>query len=133
MGRDAAQIRAASFRSKRLPKFLRYLEHNLERNDATVFVGDRVTYVDLAAFQVVEGLSYAFPRTFKKLHGEVPRLLDLHARIGDRPRIATYLESDRRYPFSDQGIFRKYPELDVAPTKKKPRPKAKRAKARTRR
>jgi len=98
-----------------------------------VFVGDRVTYVDLAAFQVVEGLSYAFPRTFKKLHGEVPRLLDLHARIGDRPRIATYLESDRRYPFSDQGIFRKYPELDVAPTKKKPRPKAKRAKARTRR
>lgn len=107
-----AKLRAASFRAKRLPKFLRYLEHNLERNHTGFLVGKRVTYVDLAAFQIVEGLGYAFPRAFRRHRAKVPRLLALHARIADRPRIAAYLSSERRYPFSEHGIFRHYPELD---------------------
>ena len=28
------------------------------------------------------------------------------------PRLATYLASSRRIPFNQQGIFRRYPELD---------------------
>ncbi|MGZ8388748.1 MAG: glutathione S-transferase, partial [Rhodoplanes sp.] len=36
----------------------------------------------------------------------------LHERVAARPRIAAYLSSDRRLPFSEEGIFRRYPELD---------------------
>jgi glutathione S-transferase len=43
-----------------------------------------------------------------------PRLLALHARIQDRPRIAAYLASPRRIAFNNEGIFRHYPELDAA-------------------
>jgi glutathione S-transferase len=109
-----AKLRAAAFRDKRLPKFLGYLEHNLERNGTGVLVGKGVSYVDLAAFQIVEGLTYAFPKTFAKLGKKLPKLKALHARVGKRPRLAAYLASDRRYPFNEHGIFRNYPELDAA-------------------
>jgi glutathione S-transferase len=41
-----------------------------------------------------------------------PRLVGLHQRVSERPRIAAYLASERRIPFNDRGIFRHYPELD---------------------
>ena len=105
-------LRAESFRTKRLPKFLGYLERNLARSETGVLVGKDVTYVDLAAFQVVEGLRYAFPRTFDQLSGEVARLIALHHRIAARPRVAAYLTSSRRLPFSQHDVFRHYAELD---------------------
>jgi glutathione S-transferase len=33
--------------------------------------------------------------------------------VRSRPRIAAYLASPRRLPFSEQGIFRHYRELDA--------------------
>jgi glutathione S-transferase len=111
--KDAAAQRAKSFRSARLPKFLRYIERNIERSGAGVLVGGDVTYVDLAAFQIVEGLTYAFPRAFTKQRQTVPRLLALRDRVAQRPRITTYLTSERRLPFNQQGIFRHYQELDA--------------------
>jgi glutathione S-transferase len=107
----AAHDRAAAFRRARIPKFLDYLERNLERN-GEVLVGSAISYVDLAAFQIVEGLSYAFPRAMAKASRSVPRLLALRDRVAQRPRLLRYLTSPRRLPFNDQGIFRHYPELD---------------------
>ncbi len=112
--KQPALLRAASFRAKRLPKFMRHLERHLERADSGVLIGKTETYVDLAAFQIVEGLRFAFPHAFEKLAGEWPRLVALHDRIAARPRIASYLASDRRLPFDAHGIFRAYPELDPA-------------------
>lgn len=109
----AAKQRAASFRSARLPKFLAYLEDNLERGGTGVLVGRKITYVDLAAFQIVEGLSYAFPRAFARRRRKVPGLLALRDRVAKRPRLAKYLASERRLPFNEYGIFRRYPELDA--------------------
>ncbi|HEX7843663.1 MAG TPA: glutathione S-transferase [Kofleriaceae bacterium] len=109
--KPAARERAAAFRRARLPKFLGYLERNLERNGDTL-VGSAVSYADLAAFQVVEGLSYAFPRAMARIRGDIPRLLALRDRVAQRPRLLRYLTSPRRLPFNDQGIFRHYPELD---------------------
>ena len=109
--KPAAHARAAAFRRARLPKFLGYLERNLERNGDTL-VGAAVSYVNLAAFQVVEGLSYAFPRTMARIRGDIPRLLALRDRVAQRPRLLHYLTSPRRLPFNEQGIFRHYPELD---------------------
>jgi glutathione S-transferase len=107
----AALERAAAFRRARIPKFLGYLERNLERN-GDVLVGSDVSYVDLAAFQVVEGLSYAFPRAMAKLSRSIPKLLGLRDRVAQRPRLLRYLTSPRRLAFNEQGIFRHYEELD---------------------
>jgi glutathione S-transferase len=108
----AARERAAGFRRARLPKFLGNLERNLERN-GEVLVGSAVSYADLAAFQVVEGLSYAFPRAMGRLREAIPRLLALRDRVAQRPRLLRYLTSPRRLSFNEQGIFRHYPELDA--------------------
>ena len=108
--RDAAKARAKVFRESRLPRFVHYLERILEANGEHL-VGHAVSYVDLAAMHVVDGLHYAFPKAFS--HVKAPRLRALHDRIAKRPRIAAYLASERRLPFNEQGIFRHYPELDA--------------------
>jgi glutathione S-transferase len=73
-----------------------------------------VSYADLSLFQVVQGLSYAFPRAMAALAKKYPRVAALGARIAERPRIKAYIASPRRIPFNEQGIFRHYPELDAA-------------------
>jgi len=107
-----ASLRATSFREARLPKFLRYLERNIDRSGHGVLVGKAITYVDLAAFQIVDGLVYAFPQAFAKQHKHARGLLALRDRVAQRPRITSYLVSDRRMPFSEDDIWRHYPELD---------------------
>src|SRR6185312_3417229 len=94
----AAKQRATGFRRSRLPKFVGWLESILEAN-GKVLVGRRVTYADLAAFQVVEGLDYAFPKAMKKQR--IPKLRALHDTIAKRPRLAKYLASERRLPFNE--------------------------------
>ncbi len=109
-----AAARARQFRTKRLPKFLAFLERNLARNQAGVLVGDTVTYVDLAAFQLLEGLDYAFPNAMARPECDAPKLRALRDRIAARPQIARYLASSERPAFNESGIFRHYPELDAA-------------------
>ena len=75
-------------------------------------VGRNPTYVDLSAFQVIEGLRYALPNAMARLAPKIPRLAALRDRVAERPRIAAYLASDRRIAFNEHGIFRHYPELD---------------------
>jgi glutathione S-transferase len=117
----AAKRRARDFVRERLPKFLKWLEQILERNRASRgrwLVGAERTYVDLSAFQVVEGLRYAFPNAMARLEPKIPRVIALRDRVAQRPRIAAYLTSKRRQPFNEMGIFRHYPELD-APARRK--------------
>ncbi|HEX7969275.1 MAG TPA: glutathione S-transferase [Stellaceae bacterium] len=112
--KPAARRRAEDFRKNRVPKFLAYFERVLERNPrgGRHLVGARLTYADLSLFQVVEGLGYAFPRAMKRLSKRYPKVIALHDRVAARPRIKAYLASDRRIPFNEEGIFRRYPELD---------------------
>lgn len=111
---DEAARRATDFRDARIPKFLGWFEKILARNPAGPdhLVGDRVTYADLSLFQVVDGLSYAFPKAMKRILSAAPNVKALHAAVAKRPRIQAYLVSDRRQPFNAQGVFRHYPELD---------------------
>ena len=106
--------RAADFRALRLPKFLGYFERVLKGNPAgdSHLVGDSLTYADLSLFQMMAGLDYAFPRTMSRMKSDYPRLVALHQRVAERPRIAAYLASERRIPFNERGVFRHYPELD---------------------
>jgi glutathione S-transferase len=107
--KKAAKARAVSFTAERMPKFLVWLE----RAGGEHFVGGRISYVDLSAFQIVAGLSYAFPNAMAKLTRRIPGLRALVGRTAARPRIAAYLASDRRLAFNEDGIFRHYPELDI--------------------
>lgn len=109
-----ARRRAAGFRQARIPKFLGWLERVIAANPTGSgwMVGGKESYVDLSAFQVVEGLSYAFPRATGQALQAVPRLVALAERVRSLPAIAAYLSSERRIPFNESGIFRRYPELD---------------------
>jgi glutathione S-transferase len=111
--RAGAKQRAADFRKNRAPKFLRYFERVLEKSGGPYLLGRGLTYADMSVFQVVEGLRYAFPKTMRRLEKKAPRVVALHDRVAARPRIAAYLVSERRIPFSRSGIFRHYPELDA--------------------
>lgn len=110
--KPAAKRSAAAFTKLRIPKFLDYFERVLTANGSGHLVGRRVTYADLSLFQVVAGLRYAFPKAMKRLEKKHKRVVALHDRVAERPRIAAYLASPQRIPFNEFGIFRRYPELD---------------------
>jgi glutathione S-transferase len=110
-----AALRAAAFVRNRIPKYLGWLERTLERSGASWLLG-RFCYADLSAFQVVEGLNYAFPNAMARLAGKIPRMLRLRDRVAARPRIAAYLASERRVPFGEDDVFRHYAALDPPKT-----------------
>lgn len=109
-----AEKRAAEFRLERLPKFFSWFESVLARNPkgSAHLVGARLSYADLALFQLVAGLHYAFPKATTRTLKKSPLSAALHERVAQHKRVAAYLASDRRIAFNEDGIFRCYPELD---------------------
>jgi glutathione S-transferase len=109
-----AKRRAADFVETRIPKFMAYFARLLANPEPRDYLlGERVSYADLSLFQVIEGLRYAFPNAMKKIEQEHPELTGLRDRVAARPKISAYLASPRRIPFNQDGIFRRYPELDA--------------------
>jgi len=108
--------RARYFAADRMPKFLGYFEAVLADNKKSkgrYAVGGKLSYVDLSLFQLLTGLAYAFPRALGRLEKKLPLLLALRERVAERPKVAAYLASERRIPFNENGVFRRYPELDA--------------------
>jgi len=112
--KDEALRFTEKFCELRAPKYLGHFERVLERNPGgdKYLVGRSLSYADLSMFQLVAGLRYAFPKGMRGWEKKTPRLVALHDRVAARPRIAAYLQSPRRIPFNQSGIFRRYPELD---------------------
>lgn len=112
--KEAAR-RAAEFRNKRIPKFLGWFETVLERNPkgGACLVGGRMSYADLSLFQLIDGLLYAFPKATQRALKKTPMVFALYEKTQKHKRIAAYLGSDRRIAFNEEGIFRRYPELDA--------------------
>lgn len=111
--KEEARKRSELFLRHRLPRFLGYFQRVLDHNGNGVLVGDAVSYVDLAIFHLLCGIEYAFPKGYAKEAEKVTGLVELRDRIAARPKIAAYLASPRRLPFNEDGIFRRYPELDL--------------------
>lgn len=107
-----AKKRTAAFWADRAPKFLGYFETLLADSAGGYLLGRHVSYVDFGLFQMVEGLRYAFPIHMKACEQDYPRIVALRDRVADRPNIKAYLASERRIAFNEDGIFRRYPELD---------------------
>ena len=113
--RPEARRRAEAFCRSRLPKYLLWFERIVQRNPAGPrhLVGGRLSYADLSLFQVVQGLRHAFPNAAAQTLAQTPGVLGLHDRVAALPRLAAYLCSPRRIAFNEQGLFRRYPELDL--------------------
>lgn len=109
-----ARRRTADFLKVRLPKFFNYFERvlGINRAHAPWMVRARPTYADLSLGHVIEGLAYAFPIATHRALRKRPRLQRLHSAVLQRPRIARYVASGRRYAFNNEDLFRHYPELD---------------------
>ncbi|KAL5490717.1 hypothetical protein ACEPAI_5551 [Sanghuangporus weigelae] len=113
--KEPAKERAKDFREERIPKFFKHFESVLNANEESNgewLYGSELSYADLALFHLVDGLLYAFPRAVAQLLKDYPKLFDIHRRVKIRPRIASYLESERRPKFSN-GLYRHYDELDA--------------------
>jgi glutathione S-transferase len=110
--KPAALKRTKDFWRYQVPKMLGYFERALQKNGGRFTVGNRLSYVDLSLFQIVEGLRYAFPKRMKRYEKKIPGLVGLHDRVAKRPRIKAYLASKRRIQFSQWGIYRYFKELD---------------------
>ncbi len=83
--------------SSTLPRWLGYLDRLLARNGGGFLAGGSLTVADLALWYLLEmirdnGLGAALDRH--------PALLAFAERIASRPRIAAYLKSGRRPPFT---------------------------------
>lgn len=103
---------AEGFLDERVPKYLGYFERVLEKSGGPYLLGRKIAYTDLSLFQLVEGLRYAFPKAAKRIERKIPKVVDVHNRVAQRPGIKAYLASERRIAFNEDGIFRRYPELD---------------------
>jgi glutathione S-transferase len=99
------------FLAGRVPKFFGFFERALGGREH--LAGNRLTYVDLSMFQLIEGLRFSFPKTMAKIEKDYSGLVALHDRIAVRPNVAAYLKSPRRLPWNDRGVFRHYPELEA--------------------
>lgn len=108
-----ARRRARHFTGERIPKYLGWLESVLADAGGKHMLGARVSYVDLSVFQLLSGLDYAFPRAMKEQARRIRGLRALAERVASRPRVAAYLGSPRRLPWSEHDVFRHYPELDA--------------------
>ena len=117
-----AAARARAFVDERIPKFLSYFERVVDENSgkrrSANAVGPSRSYVDLSLFQLISGLKYAFPKAMKAYSRSIPKLERLSKTVADDDRVAAYLASERRVAFNEDGIFRRYPELDFTPRKK---------------
>ena len=104
--------RSGHFKAERLTKFLNYFETVLTRSGGRWMLGKSLSYVDLSMYQVMASLNYAFPQAMAGMQAKIPRLNALHDLVAARPRIAKYLASPARLPFSTHDLMRHYPELD---------------------
>lgn len=99
----------------RPPKFLGWFERFLARGANDCVFGSEHSYADLSLFQLWAGLHDAYPSAMAATATQCPGVRRARDRVAERPRIREYLASPRRLAFNEHGLFRRDPELDLAP------------------
>lgn len=112
--KDAACQAAKAFREERIPKYFDHFEQALGVAPGPFVAGARWSHVDTSLFQLVEGLRYAFPCRMAALAGAYPALEACRDAVAGIDGVRSYLDSDARIAFNEDGIFRHYEELDAA-------------------
>ena len=112
--KDAAKRAAKAFREKRIPKYFDHFEAALSVKPGLFMAGSKWSHVDTSLFQLVEGLRYAFPLRMAAVGDDYPKLMACRDAVAEIEGVASYLDSEARIPFNEDGIFRHYEELDAA-------------------
>lgn len=110
--RGEAARAAKCFRNERLEKFLGWFAAALRRKEGPFLLGGALSYADLSLFQLLSGLRYGFPKAMERHLEKWPELAQHCKQVTQLPAMADYLRSERRPPFNEEGIFRRYWELD---------------------
>ena len=101
----------AWFEAERLGDFMWYFDQTLRYNAENAkhtdgfFIGNTLTYVDIAAFHVIEASASQFPVGYSKLETLYPALAAFRTRIASLPNLAAYLASDRRGLFEGNSMM----------------------------
>lgn len=116
--RKEAVAAARHFRLNRLPKFLTHIANAVtaaqKRAGGGPFAFEgSLSVADLALFQTMKGIEYAFPAAYEKEIANVQVVGTLVLAVQEHDRIKSYLQSLRRMPFNENGIFRFYSELQL--------------------
>ena len=110
--KKAAAQAAKAFREERIPKYFSYFERAYGVHPGPFAAGGKWCHVDTSIFQLVEGLRYAFPQRMAAIEGDYPALIGARDAVANLGGVASYLDSERRIAFNEDGIFRHYEELD---------------------
>ncbi|XP_045168606.2 uncharacterized protein LOC123531584 isoform X2 [Mercenaria mercenaria] len=94
------------FVSERLPRWLKYFERVLASNNGGkgFLFGEKITYCDLGLFHSLHATESQFPNAYKSAD-YIPLLKAFKERIIARPRIASYLKSQRWRGFSGDSMM----------------------------
>ena len=110
--KDTEQVKTTIewFSKERLPKFLTYLEKVIAFNhsqnpNSDYFIGNSLTYVDIAVFHTLVASEFQFPESYKSFSKQIPLLCAFSKRIAELPKLKEYLESDRRGYFEGNSMM----------------------------
>ncbi|KAI1772346.1 glutathione S-transferase protein-like protein [Hypoxylon cercidicola] len=120
--KEESMRRSKEWVKSRLPQHLDYWERALKSasegshgpSPGPWLMGDTFTYADLVLFQCLDGTTFAFPKALgqAKESGKYKLLFEHYDAVKARPKIASYLASDKRQKY-DWGVYRYYPGNDV--------------------
>jgi glutathione S-transferase len=108
-----AARKSADFTSRRIAQYLGYFDETLRANGGDYLMGTDCSAADIGVLQLALGLEFAFPKAYARASAKTPALVALIERVRQRPRLAAYLQSPKRTPFNNNGVFRYYEELDL--------------------
>jgi len=102
---EEAKFHIDRWQKVRMPKFVKTFETLLAYNNGgqAFFIGDSLTYADIAVFHTLCAMEAQFPEAWAAL--QAPLCKAFKTRIAARPRIAAYLASDRRGQFEGNSLM----------------------------
>ena len=81
------------------------LSHNLKNHPEGYFIGDALTYADIAVFHTLMASESQFPDAYEQITKSTPSLVEFKVKIGSIPKIKEYLASDRRGFFEGNSMM----------------------------
>ncbi len=102
---EEAKIASAKFASGRFVSWLNHFERLLAANtkQSGYFVGDKMTYADIAVFHVMNAAASQFPEAWAI--AEIPGIKSFQDRMLQFPPLAEYFQSDRLRPFEGNSMM----------------------------
>ena len=92
-----------------IPRFFGHFEKALQWNknkECGFLFGDSITYVDLTLYHALRSTEVQWPDLWKNSFAkDYPLLAAFKERIGQRPRIKAYVESDKPLPYQGDSLM----------------------------